>query len=427
MKTQKKLYVGIDIALNNYEAVYIDIDSNIYSKSKNIYSNNVSGTNRFIENVINIAQKHLFTKIVIGYEATGNYGFHLPFSFLDNSELKKYSIEIYQINPKIINNFRKAFNEIPKTDSYDAYIIAERLKVGKLPPFTKYDPKYYALRTLTRTRFNLVSKLVSEKARFVSNLFLKASAFTQNSPFSTTFGNTSMSLLTEFNSMEDIVNLDNTELVDFIIKKSKNHFENPEETAKQVKYIARESYKMDRIMHDSITISLLSSSNYIKFLTKEIKSIDKQILNMVNAMGNQYKILTSIKGIGPVFAAGIISEIGNIDNFTNNGQIAKYAGLIWRIKQSGKFKSQETSLTKSGNKYLRYYLVQASQLLITHNTDFRPYYQKKYKESTKHKHKRAILFVARKLIRVFFSLLKDNKLYQSTEHQQQDSSIEIAS
>jgi len=416
MKQHKKLYVGIDIALNDYYAVYLDIDSNIYSKSKNIYKNNKSGTNKFIENIDSIAQKHSFTKILIGFEATGNYGFHLPFVFSNNPLFKKYDIEIYQINPKIIKNFRKAYNEIPKTDSVDAYLIAERLKVGKLPPYTNYDPKYCALRTLTRTRFNLVSKLVSEKSRFISNLFLKASAFTQNSPFSTTFGNTSMSLLTEFNSMEDIINMNNTELVDFIIKKSKNHFSDPEEIAKQVKYIARESYTIDRVMHDSVTLSLLSSSNYIKFLTKEIKNIDKQILNMVKAMGNHYDILKSIRGIGPVFAAGIIAEIGNISNFDKHAQIAKYAGLIWRIRESGKFKSEETSLTKSGNKYLRYYLVQASQLLVTHNPDIRPYYQIKYKESTKHKHKRAILFVARKLIRIIFSLLKNNKLYKSPEY-----------
>ena len=225
-----------------------------------------------------------------------------------------------------------------------------------------------------------------------------------------------MSLLTEFSSMEDIVNINNDELVDFIIQKSKNHFKNPDKLAEHIKYIARESYTIDRVMHDSVTISLLSSSNYIKFLTKEIKNIDKQILSMVKAMGNQYKILTSIRGIGNVFAAGIIAEIGNISNFSKHAQIAKYAGLIWRIKESGKFKSKQTSLTKSGNKYLRYYLVQASQLLFTHNPDIKPYYLIKYKESTKHKHKRAILFVARKLIRIIFSLLKNNKLYQSPEY-----------
>ena len=69
---------------------------------------------------------------------------------------------------------------MPKTDAKDAYLIAERLKIGKLPPYANFDPQYYALRTLTRTRFNLIMKLVSEKSRFISTLFLKASAFEQH-------------------------------------------------------------------------------------------------------------------------------------------------------------------------------------------------------------------------------------------------------
>jgi transposase len=427
MFINKRLYVGIDIALNDYQAVYIDIDSNIYSKKKNIYSNNNSGTEKLVDDIVNVAQKNNFNNIIIGFEATGNYGFHLPFFFDNSQKLKEINLQIFQINPKIIKNFRKVFTEIPKTDAKDAYLIAERLKIGKLPPYTNFDPQYYSLRTLTRTRFHMIMKLASEKSRFISNLFLKASAFVQDSPFSSTFGATSLALLTEIDSIEELINMDDSALINFIIKKSKNHFADPELIAKQVKYIARESYVIDRTMRNSITLSLLTSKNYINFLTKEIKDIDKQIMNTVKALGNQYKILTSIKGIGPVFSAGIIAEIGNIDNFSKHAQIAKYAGLIWRLKESGKYKSEETSLTKSGNKYLRYYLVQASQLLVHQNPDFIPYYQKKRKEAKKHQHKRAILFVARKLIRVIYSLLKKNQLYQTPLRSVNNEELEKAS
>lgn len=51
-----------------------------------------------------------------------------------------------------------------------------------------------------------------------------------------------------------------------------------------------------------------------------------------------------------------------------------------------------------------------------HNPDFKSYYTKKYNESRKHHHKRALLFVARKLVRVIFSLLKNNKLYQTPDY-----------
>src|SRR5690625_7529333 len=64
--------------------------------------------------------------------------------------------------------------------------------------------------------------------------------------------------------------------------------------------------------------------------------------------------------MGPVFTAGIISEIGQIDRFSDETKIAKYAGLYWRKHQSGRFTADDTSLSRNGNQYLRYYLVEAA-------------------------------------------------------------------
>lgn len=38
----------------------------------------------------------------------------------------------------------------------------------------------------------------------------------------------------------------------------------------------------------------------------------------------------SIKGIGSVFAAGIVAEIGDITKFDNEASLAKYAGFTWQ-------------------------------------------------------------------------------------------------
>jgi transposase len=414
MEHTNTLFVGIDISLNKFDVEYLDIHSNILSNKKNkIFPNNPSGLSRFVDETLFIAKKHNFNRIKIGFEATNNYGFHLPFYLTEDERLKKFELLIYQINPKIIKNARKSYSEIPKTDSIDAYVIAERLKNGKLPPYTRFNPHYLSLRFLTRERYNLIMKLVSLKSRFISILFIKASGFVQNKAFSNTFGNTSINLLTQFDSMDKIIEMDIQELVNFILKNSKNKIKLPEKVAQKVKYLARESYSINRIMHDSVTYSLLILVNQIKFYKKQIKLIDKQILKTVLTFKDHYNILSSIKGIGPVLAAGIIAELGDLSDFNNQAQVAKFSGIIWRIRQSGKFKSEETELTKTGNRYLRYYLVEAAQSLVTHNPDFLPYYKKKYNESTKHHHKRALLMVARKFIRIIFKLLKNNELYQS--------------
>lgn len=57
-----------------------------------------------------------------------------------------------------------------------------------------------------------------------------------------------------------------------------------------------------------------------------IKDIDKAIENMVEIIP-EYRCLTSVPGIGKVFAAGIITKIEQIECLKDHPQVAKYAGL----------------------------------------------------------------------------------------------------
>jgi transposase len=410
----KPIYVGIDVALRTLDISVIDQESNSYMpRKKKGAINSPSGLDSFVEHLKKVLEKHQFNKIFIGFEATGNYGFHLPYYFQSHPDLQNIELAIYRFNPKVIKNFRKAWGDMPKTDSCDSLLIAERLKIGKLPPFLNCDPQYHALRTLTRQRFDMVTKLAKEKTRFVSQLFIKASGFAQNSPFCQQTGATSAAILTDFGTMDDVADAEIDTLTEFILKKSKNKFKNAQSLAREVKYIARECYKIDRVLHDSISVALISSHRHIQFLTKEIKLLDKEISRIIPAFISQYKVLTSIPGISSVLAAGIIAEVGDVSAFPGHSQLAKFSGLTWHINQSGNFKAQETSLTKRGNRYLRFYLCSAAQSVIHHCDEFMMYYQKKYKEVPKHQHKRAVTITARKLVRTIFVLLKHKKLYVS--------------
>ena len=57
-------------------------------------------------------------------------------------------------------------------------------------------------------------------------------------------------------------------------------------------------------------------------------------------------ILQSIDGIDPVFAGGIIAEIGDITAFHSSDALAKYAGLTWKSNQSGDFDGEDTPYDK---------------------------------------------------------------------------------
>jgi transposase len=140
----------------------------------------------------------------------------------------------------------------------------------------------------------------------------------------------------------------------------------------------------------------------------QTKKIDQAIDRELRKFSNP---LISVPGLGPVFTAGIIAEIQNIHRFPDQSATAKFAGLTWQTSESGSFQAEETSLDKSGNAYLRYYLIEAANSVRMHATEYSHYYQTKYNESTKHKHKRALVLTARKLVRLVDAMLRHNQLY----------------
>ena len=109
----------------------------------------------------------------------------------------------------------------------------------------------------------------------------------------------------------------------------------------------------------------------------QIKAPDKEIERQFKNIPNT---LTSIPGIGPVFSAGIIAEIGDIKRFNGQAGLAKFAGLAWTQHQSGMFEAQHTRLIKSGNRFLKYYLCEAAISLVRCDTEFKRYYNLKFKE-----------------------------------------------
>ncbi len=122
-------------------------------------------------------------------------------------------------------------------------------------------------------------------------------------------------------------------------------------------------------------------------------------------------ILKSILGISTVFAVSIISEFGDARNFKSGDALAKYAGIFWSENDSGNFVSEDHRLKKTGNSYLRYYLIEATASVIHNNHVFYDFYSKKINEVKNHKESRALVLTSRKFIRLIFKLLKDKKIY----------------
>ena len=153
---------------------------------------------------------------------------------------------------------------------------------------------------------------------------------------------------------------------------------------------------------------MATSIETIRSLSKQIKQLEKAIQRILDGIPNT---LQTIPGIGPVYTAGILAEIGDITRFKDQAALAKYAGLSRTRFQSGKFEADDTNLIRSGNRYLRFYLVEAANSVMRNEPEFRDYYIKKYREVPKHQRKRALVLTARKLVRLVDALLRNDQIY----------------
>lgn len=127
-------------------------------------------------------------------------------------------------------------------------------------------------------------------------------------------------------------------------------------------------------MYEPLNVSLASSFNCIQAYQKEIKLIEQAIEKCINGMNpNAFLILKSIPGIGPIWASGMLSEIGDISAFHSSDALAKYAGLYWLKNDSRRFYFRRQSGLKSGNLYLRYYLGEAANSVRRYVPEYADY------------------------------------------------------
>ena len=327
------LYVGIDVSSkSNVVSLMLpngDKHSNFELKNSQV------GSSQLVKRILSAMTSHSLDTVLIGLEATSVYGDNLVYFLREDATLTPFNRKIHVLNPKQVNKFKESYNDLPKNDYVDSFVIADCLRFGRINKEVYFeDYRYKALQNLTRARFFAVQNLVKEKQRFMNVLFKKYSTLTQEKVFRDTFSTTALAVYKEF---------------------------------------------------------------------------DKAISAQMELLPN---VLISIPGIGPVFSAGIMAEIGGIHRFGNHAQLAKYAGLAWKQHQSGGFEAQTTKLINSGNRFLKYYLCEAAFSLVRCDKEYSDFYHFKYKEVNRYQHKRALALTARKFVRLVFVLLKDNRLYR---------------
>lgn len=374
-------FIGIDISKYKHDCCIISA-ANQKVVSKVIIKNNKAGFNELLTIIHSLANP---ADIIIGFESTAHYALNLEL-FLENSLLT-----FMEVNPVLISEYKKSKTlRRTKTDSVDCESIARWLMTVEYKPHSKGFYHAYSLKSLTRLR----DKLIRQRSFYLVKITnVLDHTFPEFKPFfNERLSKTALYLLENYGSAEKMARM-NSASYEKLRSVSRGKF-SPQQFLR-LKELAVNTVGVNNSIFDVELNSLLS---LYKSLVKEIDTIKKEINQLIEEVHPHYM---SVPGIGPLSAAVIYSEYGDISNFTNPGQMLAFAGIEPGINESGT-ESHGGKMVKRGSSQLRYTLINCCLPLIRFDMTFATYYAKKRGEGKPHRV--AITHVAKKLIRVIYAL-----------------------
>lgn len=145
----------------------------------------------------------------------------------------------------------------------------------------------------------------------------------------------------------------------------------------------------------------------LEAIRETVKTLEKEIAAFAKTMPG-YDNLISIKGIGPLSVAVMLTHIGEIADFKDTGKLAAFFGIVPRVSQSNA-SCNIGRITKRGSKIARKSLVQCTLIAKRYSPYLHEFYERvKAKRGTG----KAIIATARKLLNTIFYTLKNKWVFE---------------
>ena len=146
----------------------------------------------------------------------------------------------------------------------------------------------------------------------------------------------------------------------------------------------------------------------LKVIVQQIRSLNASIAELEETIRREgeklegHSNLTSIKGIGGLSGSILLSIVGDVNDFAEEGKLAAYFGIVPRISHSNETE-HSGRITKRGTKLGRTTLVQCALIAQRYSPYLKSYYEKiKRRRGTG----KAIIALARKFLGIIYRTLK---------------------
>ena len=346
-----------------------------------LFTNNAEGFRR-LQKELEICGKG---NTRIGFEATGNYGINPKLFF------ERIGFDYMEINPLLVKEYIRS-NTLRRTttDKLSARAIAGYISEKAYRSHSESFYPKFALKQLTRLR----NSLVSGRSRYLIQITnVLDCIFPEFKPiFGNKFSVTALYILANYPSPDAIANM-NSRSFDILRRVSRGKFSMDKFV--KLKALAKNTVG---VFDECYRIELETLIDLYSQIDSKIDELETEITNIIEKLNPP---TLSIKGIGPISAAVIVSEFGDFSRFKNPNKMLSFAGLEPGYFQSGTTE-HKGRMVKRGSPPLRCTLMNCSRAIRIHNEIFAAYYHEKIDEGKPHCV--AINHVAKKLVRLIFAL-----------------------
>lgn len=403
MNNTFELYIGIDVSKGKADAAILQV-SNLRSIKPKFLRKRLSfkfvksEVSSFLDKVRSYSDTNC-TNIHFALEVTGIYSTNV-YNFIKSNLHDNESIKF--LNTDFVNQWRNAHN-IAKSDPLDAQTISTIIGTDSDVQYVNdsvFEIKngYQDLKALVHRQYQ-IKKIYSQE---MNRLIAQCDCFFPElqyvfEPKSAAF----IAILSSYPTTYDIINASKFEVFHIVYEATKHR--TTMDKIDTLFELCQDTIVPNNISWYNRNIILALVEN-IKNIKGQIKVIEKDIKEIAS-QEEIYKLLLTMTGCGPLTAATIIAETGNIDRFMNADRYVSYTGSSPRNKRSGSSVETMGKISKKGSRYLRHAIYMVAEFARRHNPVLKSQFER-IKNGNKKRHKLATVAVANKIARYIYSILK---------------------
>lgn len=364
------------------------------------FGNHAHGFGLFWDRISQIQRQNQLEEIVVGFESTGSYGVPLVHF------LKGKGVKLVQVNPMHTKRLKELSGNSPnKTDQKDPKVIADIMELGHALTVIVPEGSAAELRRLTQARERSVRRRTGLLNQLQDLVFLVFPEFL--TIMKGVKSKTAHYLLSRYSTPGDLIASGDLDLLCSRVKKISRGRIGRERI--EPLYLSACSSVGIQEGRESLVLEIRQILSWIELVDGFIAQLEESMLSHLQQIPYSSSIL-SVKGVGPITAAGLIGEVGDFGSFRTIPEMEKLAGLDLFEISSGLHKGRR-KISKRGRPLLRKLLYFGAVNVVRTGGILHGWYHRALDRGMPKT--KALIAVARKLLRIVFAVVRDHREFIS--------------